>query len=117
MRTDVLNAARGIQSAGKPAGRPRALVVRGKSGLHRAGRWVTPSRGDPKESATEMTQPRRCRGNGEMVGEEPTGGRVTGRPGKPRPEQGRTGTDGSPPRGCSPRVPGQAAGGAGQSAS
>jgi len=27
--------------------------VGGKSGLHRAGRWVTPSRGDPKESATE----------------------------------------------------------------
>src|SRR5579884_217319 len=39
----------------KPAGRPRADVraARGKSGLHRAGRWVTPSRGDPKESATE----------------------------------------------------------------
>jgi len=31
--------------------------VGGKSGLHRAGRWVTPSRGDPKESATEMTPP------------------------------------------------------------
>src|SRR5712664_975190 len=27
--------------------------VGGKSGLQRAGRWVTPSRGDPKESATE----------------------------------------------------------------
>jgi len=27
--------------------------VGGKSGLHRAGRWATPSRGDPKESATE----------------------------------------------------------------
>src|SRR2546421_2601446 len=29
--------------------------VGGKSGLRRAGRWVTPSRGDPKESATEIT--------------------------------------------------------------
>lgn len=27
--------------------------VRGKSELHRAGCWVTPSRGDLKESATE----------------------------------------------------------------
>lgn len=26
---------------------------RGKSELHRVGRWVTPSGGDPKESATE----------------------------------------------------------------
>ncbi len=32
--------------------------VGGKSGLRRAGRWVTPSRGDPKESATEIKPPR-----------------------------------------------------------
>ena len=28
--------------------------VRGKSGLHRAGCWVTPSEGDLRDSATEM---------------------------------------------------------------
>src|SRR5262252_3433939 len=42
-----------------PAGRGGRVTagevnsVGGKSGLRRAGRWVTPSRGDPKESATE----------------------------------------------------------------
>ena len=42
-----------------PAGRGGRVTagevnsVGGKSGLQRAGRWVTPSRGDPKESATE----------------------------------------------------------------
>src|SRR5260370_22468595 len=71
--------------------------VGGKSGLQRAGRWVTPSRGDPKESATENYR-RAVRvsgdelsGKGEKVGQEPTGGRVTGRPGKPRPEQDQIG--------------------------
>ena len=29
----------------------------GKSGLHRTGRSITPTRGDPRESATEMTPP------------------------------------------------------------
>ena len=33
---------------------------RGKSGLHRAGWWVTPTRGDPRESATESRPPRRA---------------------------------------------------------
>jgi hypothetical protein len=28
---------------------------RGTSGLHRAGRWVTPTRSDPRDSATENT--------------------------------------------------------------
>ena len=35
---------------------------RGKSGLHRAGWWVTPTRGDPRESATENRPPRRSGG-------------------------------------------------------
>jgi len=30
----------------------------GKSGLHRAGWWVTPTGGDPRESATENIPPR-----------------------------------------------------------
>ena len=30
----------------------------GKSGLHRAGKSVTPTRGDPRESATEITPPK-----------------------------------------------------------
>ena len=33
---------------------------RGKSGLHRARWWVTPTRGDPRESATESRPPRRA---------------------------------------------------------
>src|SRR5690348_11415766 len=82
---------RRLERASRPDGRGRPGAARGKSGLHRAGRWVTPSRGDPKESATERHS--RLGGDGEMVGQEPTGGRVTGRPGKPRPEQGRTGAD------------------------
>jgi hypothetical protein len=48
--------------------------VGGKSGLHRAGRWVTPSRGDPKESATEnyrrskLISGEASTGKGEKVG-------------------------------------------------
>ena len=32
--------------------------LRGKSELHRVGRWVTPSQGDLEESATERKRPR-----------------------------------------------------------
>ena len=45
---------------GESAGRPRtdpSGTVRGTSGLHRARCWVTPSRGDPQESATENRPP------------------------------------------------------------
>jgi hypothetical protein len=35
-----------------------ACKRRGKSGLHRAGWWVTPTRGNPRESATESRPPR-----------------------------------------------------------
>jgi hypothetical protein len=35
----------------------RVLSTRGKSGLHRVGRWITPSRGNPKDSATERDRP------------------------------------------------------------
>ena len=34
--------------------------VRGKSGLRRAGCWVTPSLGDEQDSATESKPPRAC---------------------------------------------------------
>ena len=46
---------------------------RGTSGLHRAGWWVTPTRGNPRESATESRPPPLCRreaalgGKGETV--------------------------------------------------
>ena len=43
-----------------------AQAARGKSGLHRAGCWLTASRGDPKESATENKPPRKG-GKGETV--------------------------------------------------
>src|SRR3954465_618505 len=35
----------------------RSQRLRGKSGHHRAGWSVTPTRGNPRESATEMTPP------------------------------------------------------------
>src|SRR6185369_6714516 len=48
---------------------------RGTSGLHRAGWWLTATRGDPRDSATEDKPPRRTtrlrpgrrRGKGETV--------------------------------------------------
>ena len=42
----------------RPGGRVGAFGHRrGKSGLHRAGWWVTPTRGDPRDSATENRPP------------------------------------------------------------
>src|SRR5450830_843513 len=41
-----------------PGGRVEGETLRrGTSGLHRAGRWVTPTRGDPRDSATENRPP------------------------------------------------------------
>ena len=37
---------------------PAPITKRGKSGLHRARCWVTPSLGNEKESATENIPPR-----------------------------------------------------------
>jgi len=51
----------------RAGGQPLAHCARGKSGLHTAGRWVTPSGGNPKESATENT-PLPDGSKGEMVG-------------------------------------------------
>src|SRR4051794_28754984 len=47
---------------------------RGKSGLHRARWWVTPTRGDPRDSATESRPPTRSGGvgKGETVVQETT---------------------------------------------
>ena len=67
-----------VHSLGKPGGRGargvpapsrgRQAARRGKSGHRRAGRWITSSRGNPRESATESrppaavatVRPRRC---------------------------------------------------------
>src|SRR3954453_9281120 len=48
---------------------------RGRSGLHRAGRWATPTRSDPRDSATENRPPwsSDC-GKGETVVQETTSG-------------------------------------------
>jgi len=51
--TEALKAA-GVAASEVVAARKR----RGKSGLHRARWWVTPTRGDPRESATESRPPR-----------------------------------------------------------
>jgi hypothetical protein len=48
---------------------------RGRSGLPRAGRWATPTRSDPRDSATESRPPRSSdRGKGETVVQETTSG-------------------------------------------
>src|SRR4029079_11517620 len=39
------------------AEQPRRFTLRGKSGHHRAGWSVTPTRGNPRDSATEKTPP------------------------------------------------------------
>lgn len=49
---------RAIEEGSKRASRPPAPDgAGGKSALHRAGCWVTPSGGDPRESATETRPP------------------------------------------------------------
>ena len=65
--------------ANGPAGRPRGpgeiRRPRGRSGLRRAGWWVTPTRGDPRDSATEKRPPLSPRGEsgkGETVEQETT---------------------------------------------
>src|SRR5262245_17212754 len=51
------------------AARGSRAMGRGKSGLHRAGRWLTATEGDLRESATEMTPPTwETSGKGEIVG-------------------------------------------------
>ena len=75
---------------------------RGKSGLHRAGRWVTPTRGDPRKVPQKRyrqrpramgrarARPRRRCGQGCNGGvrAHQRGGQLP-RLGKPRPEQGQ----------------------------
>src|SRR3954453_11516730 len=49
-----------LVGANGTAGRSRGVgqpALRGKSGLHRAGWWVTPTRGNPRDSATENRPP------------------------------------------------------------
>ncbi len=61
-------ARRYAELAGQAAARPS--WSRGKSGHRRAGCWVTPRRGNPTESATERTPPKRppaVAGKGEKV--------------------------------------------------
>ena len=45
------------ESAGWPRHGPHAGSCRGRSGLRRAGCWLTASRGDPQDSATERKPP------------------------------------------------------------
>ena len=54
-----LNLARlGARRTSRPDGRVGTFGSRrGKSGLHRARWWVTPTRGDPRDSATERRPP------------------------------------------------------------
>src|SRR5690606_37589581 len=49
-----------VHTADEPGGRPRGFphgTPRGTSGLHRAGWWLTATRGDPRDSATESRPP------------------------------------------------------------
>ena len=60
-----------VHTADEPAGRPRGGPSdprRGTSGLHRAGWWLTATRGDPRDSATENRPPgTSAPGKGETV--------------------------------------------------
>src|SRR3954467_223620 len=60
-------------SRAEPPGLPPAPAksAGGKSGLHRAGCWLTASRGDSRDSATEKRPPAKA-GKGETVREERT---------------------------------------------
>ena len=49
-----------VDTADEPGGRPRGVPLgasRGTSGLHRARWWLTATRGDPRDSATENRPP------------------------------------------------------------
>lgn len=69
-------------------------LVRGKSGLHRAGRWVTPRRGNPTESATEKIPPALGLVRVKWWGKSPPRDGRPDRHGKPRPEQCQVGEGG-----------------------
>jgi hypothetical protein len=90
---------------------------RGKSELLMGARWVTPSRGNARESATENTPPGdRRRARVKRWGKSPPPDRRRSGHGKPRAEQGQIGGStgpitGSPPkRGGSPGRPLEPAG-------
>src|SRR5437764_186093 len=53
--------------AGRPRDAPFADAPRGKSGLHRAGCWVTPRRGDPRKVPQRTDRLRFSGGKGETV--------------------------------------------------
>src|SRR6266511_3066621 len=82
---------------GESDGRSRSRSRdRGKSGLRRAGCWLTASRGDPQESATESRPPpatrRRQGGNGAVRAHQRPGDRSAWQtPPGARPNRGRTG--------------------------
>src|SRR4051812_39317936 len=46
-----------LPSASQAVGEITERSLRGKSGPHRARRWVTPTRGNPRESAAENRPP------------------------------------------------------------
>ena len=85
----------------EPSGRTPAHSNRagGKSGLHRAGCWLTTSRGDSRESATEKRPPAFGPARGKRCGKSAPRPWRHGRHGKPHPEQGHIGEQcGGPPR-------------------
>src|SRR5690606_10200629 len=63
----------------------------GKSELHRAGCWLTASRGDSKESATESKPPGTSRVRVKRCGKSAPLPRRRGRHGKPHPKQDQIG--------------------------
>src|SRR5204862_471403 len=71
----------------------------GKSGLHRAGCWLTASRGDSRDSATENKPPAARPVRVKRCGKSAPRSWRQGRQGKPHPEQGHIGEQcGGPPR-------------------
>ena len=90
-----------------------AAPFRGRSGLRRAGCWLTASRGDPQDSATErkppMAGPRARTGKGEKVRQERTsgGGDPAGsvNPTRSKAKRGRRAARPVPEKGRSPGRP------------
>src|SRR5947209_19854794 len=85
----------------RPGGRVGVFGPRrGKSGLHRAGWSVTPTRGDSRDSATESRPPHRVRcGKGETVVQETTSARgdPRGSANPTRLKASQEAVDGGPP--------------------
>ena len=103
-RTVLLWSARktATQSNGSGTDRRRGPRARGgKSGLHRAGRWVTPRRGDPRTAPQKANRPAACGVRVKRWGKSPPDAAVT-RHARHTPSGARPNREGGRPGPCLP---------------